>query len=519
MSAKGVAAGCAVLAIMIVPTSRQNVSAQRARGDGGVIHSLRSGIVEEGRGPRRPPDPGIRYPEALRASVSSLRVAKVPRNVNVMKNSDVVTQGTINGVTVQTCNPGKHAPHNEFTVAVNPGNPLNLVAGANDYRLYEASENRYDGSGGFYRSTDGGIKWTTGYLPGLVRGNIAAPGPYESAGDPSVAAGPNNVFWYANIAFNRSDAANSISVSRSADGGATWSTNYVIQTAASEGLSLFNDKDWIAAHPTNPNVAYVTWTQFAGASPIVYSATSDGGQTWSAPARVTNRFMNQGSVGVVDSKGRLHVVWMTTSNRTSLAYAARSGSSFGPTRVLSTVADPGDVTWAQFRTPDFPAIAIDGNTLHVVWSSWNGIDSDIVYIRSTNRGATWTKPVTICSDASDQFFPWIAAHGGLVAVSYLDHNGDTGSSYHASMVSSTDGGSSWSVSSKLSGKASDPSAGNLFQYPDCLPLFIGDYTGIALGSDGIAHPFWPDIRIGNSPDDPGTRADQDPYTAAVTIQP
>src|SRR5579859_4873042 len=65
-----------------------------------------------------------------------------------------------------------------------------LSPGANDYRLYEPSENRYDSSGGVYRSTDGGTTWSAGFLPGLVRADTAAPGPYESAGDPAVVVGP-----------------------------------------------------------------------------------------------------------------------------------------------------------------------------------------------------------------------------------------------------------------------------------------------------------------------------------------
>lgn len=46
---------------------------------------------------------------------------------------------------------------------------------------------------------------------------------------------------------------------------------------------------------------------------------------------------------------------------------------------------------------------------------------------------------------------------------------------------------------------------------------IGRLEGIAVGSDRRAHPFWMDIRVGNSPGDPGSRADQDPYTASVAI--
>src|SRR5260221_11335278 len=107
-------------------------------------------------------------------------------NVDVIGNNDVTQQATINGVNVFTCNPGKDTAQNETTIA---SSGSTLVAGTNDYRLYEPSENRYDSSAGFYRSTDGGTTWSPGVLPGLVRADTAAPGPDQSAGVPAVVAG------------------------------------------------------------------------------------------------------------------------------------------------------------------------------------------------------------------------------------------------------------------------------------------------------------------------------------------
>src|SRR5207253_6058250 len=103
---------------------------------------------------------------------------------------------------------------------------------------------------------------------------------------------PICVFWYANLAFNRTDNANSVAVSRSENGGATWSTSFVLQTSAADGGRVFNDKEWVGADPSNGLVAHVTWTQFqtspsghTRSSPIVISNTTDGGAHWSAPVR------------------------------------------------------------------------------------------------------------------------------------------------------------------------------------------------------------------------------------------
>ena len=470
--------------------------------------------------------PTKKYPLATPSEI----VLVAGKNVNVIGKNDVMQKKKIDGITVYTCNPGKQTPQNETAVAVNPNDANNLVAGVNDYRLYVPSENRYDSGGGVFLSTDGGKQWSVSNLPGLVTAYTDSPGAYEAAADPAIAAGPDNVFWYANIAFNRSDDANAIAVSRSADGGETWATNFVIQTSATDGKTLFNDKEWIAADPNDPNVAYVTWSQFNYdadgtyiSSLIVYSKTTDGGLSWIEPQPVTQQLQNQGSVVFVDTSGNVHVVWETfveSDSVDAVAYAVKTSGSetFADTQILATINDvPDPFSWAKFRTNSFPAFVTDGNNLHVVWSDWNGSDADIVYIRSTDGGVSWSSAETIDGGESDQFFPWVGANNGKVFVSYMDHRGEKKSHYHISIVASSDGGASWSDPVKISTKYSAPSKGNKFDYPNCTAGFIGDYTGIAVGEDGVAHPFWTDIRKGNSPGGKGSHYDQDPYTVRVTI--
>ena len=75
--------------------------------------------------------------------------------------------------------------------------------------------------------------------------------------------------------------------------------------------------------------------------------------------------------------------------------------------------------------------------------------------------------------------------------------------------SSNDGGATWSASTRITEQSSDPSS----QFAD--GAFIGDYTGVTVGSDNIAHPLWIDFR-GN----PGvTSPNQDAVTAAIQLAP
>src|SRR6266702_3463204 len=252
-----------------------------------------AGLPAQSRGPSVATTPVTSGTTHRAAAVSPASVT-AGANVDVIRSNDVTQQATINGVSVNTCNPGKDTAQNETTIAASGST---LVAGVNDYRLYEPSENRYDSSGGFYRSTDGGTGWSAGFLPGLVRADTAAPGPYESACDPAVVAGPKGTFWYANIAFDRTDAANSVAVSRSTNGGKSWSTHFVVQTPANQGTAVFNDKEWIGADPSDPTgkTAYVTWTLFKGSSSaIVISKTTTAGRTWSVARGVSSVFTNAG---------------------------------------------------------------------------------------------------------------------------------------------------------------------------------------------------------------------------------
>ena len=472
-----------------------------------------SGLAAQSRGPKVAALPVTSGP-AYRAAPAASHVT-AGANVDVIDGNDVVQQAMINGVNVNTCNPGKDTAQNETTIA---SSGSTLIGGTNDYRLYEPSENRYDSSGGFYRSADGGKTWSAGFLPGLVRANTAAPGPYESAGDPAVVSGPKGTFWYSNLDFNRSDAANSVAVSRSADDGKTWSTHFVVQTPANQGSSQFNDKEWIGADPSDPTgmTAYVTWTLFKGnSSAIVISKTTDGGLTWSTPRRVSDVYTNdQGSTVVVSNSGTVYVTFETYHGNTAgvaFAVSTDGGATFS-SRLIAPINDiPSPLPGATFRDDSFPALALDGSTLHVVWSNWNGTDADVVYMRSTNGGASWSAPATIGGGSGDQFFPWIAARNGTVYASWFNRAG--GDSYTNVGAASTNGGADWSSPVTMSTATSDVRAGNAFGFPDCAFSFIGDYSAITVDSHGVGHSLWTDIRADQF--DPPGNADQDPFTATL----
>jgi hypothetical protein len=448
-------------------------------------------------------------------------------------------------------NQGCRTPQNETTIAVNPANPNNLVAGANDYRdccVVSGGTLRNDGSGWVYVSFDGGATWVNQKLPGL--GSSGNPqGVFKkltSVGDPTIAFGANNTVYYANIGFNRVDESDGIFVSVSHDGGLHWDNPVLV--ANSGGATFFNDKLWVGADPNSGKVT-ISWTRFKDnpqygyvESPIVAATSTNYGAGWSSWVDVSGPYKyNQGSVPVYGNDGNIYVSFegaVAASGYLDYNIVAKStdgGGNFTQVVVSRNVDENfpifggrGVLTGLHFRTNTFPALTIDRVTgrLYLAWAdnrlgdpnmfcdpAYGGAGCDPtraqVFIQSSTDGVNWSALQQVTTSSEDKIYPWVAANGGNVIVSYYTREfaGSASLQLDYAYVKSSNSGATWSASTRLTEQASDPgiqfSAG----------AFIGDYTGIAVGSDNVAHPVWTDFR-GN----PGvTSPNQDAVTARITL--
>lgn len=462
-------------------------------------------------------------------------------NVNVIVGDAVNNSGFSNN--------GCTTPQNETTIAVNPTDPNNLVAGANDYRVCCDSTGLNDGTGWAYYSLDGGATWGNVQLPGLTV-ETGANGVFkqmDSAGDPVVTFSPDGVAYYANIVFNRSSFASGVLVSVSRDKGRTWSAPNMVSHIAAGNYAL--DKEWIAAGPNGKVV--VTWTQFslgpkgAGylASPIVGAISSDYGQSWNRqgfPISDAAHPFDQGSQVAFAPDGSLYVAYEGASPSTGystdalvLARSTDDGRTF-QTKELARVYDDFDcypiyagrqtLTDMHFRLNSYPAMSIDPLTgeIAIAWADNQGSGSCGTGA-NTFSGTTanqvklvhgsWTSigPVTaVTTSAQDKVFPSVANRGGKIAVTYYTR--DYGITSVATVCNlqtnpvpsgiapvpsprsvcmdyaAKTSGDAFAAQTRLSSESSNP----FIQFAD--GSFIGDYSQVALGSNGVAHGAWTDFR-------------------------
>jgi hypothetical protein len=324
------------------------------------------------------------------------------------------------------------------------------------------------------RSTDGGATYpqctyvaTTpdiGSLPGNDKWHLAT-GP-----DPVVPTQQNvYIAWTQNIT-EGTGTDQRIVVSRSIDGGATFSAPIIINDLSIAGTRSGN----LFADPAvGPNgEVYVAWHDI-GAGQVWIDASSDGGLTFGTDVLVTNS--GAGFKRSIPAQPDRGVGVMPTID------TDRSG---GPNngRIYLAYSDLG---------------------------AGGAADFEVLVRSSTDGGLTWTAPVVIHDDGgtNSQFLPWLDVDqqtGKVVAVWYDARNDVNNKQVEVFLAASNDGGASWKPSVLVSDSPSDMSVDN----PDRYRGNFLEYIGVAaLGNS--AYPVWAD----NS-ESPG---DLDYYTDQVGI--
>ncbi len=345
--------------------------------------------------------------------------------------------------------------HNEPSIAVNPGNPAQVVAA-------------YQALASVVFSQDGGSSWK------MATGTASTN--YKVSGDVSITYDKHGAAILCYIAFDklgtenywaRGATRNGIFVRRSSDGGATWEAqdHTVIAQPTKAGIP-FEDKPYIAADNSDSRYAgnlYVGWTEFhLDDTVILFSRSADGGVTWSAPIDISahhglprdDNGAVEGFSGAVAKDGTVYAVW---ADGDSIAFTSSrdGGKTFAKSRSIIQTAPLYFAVAGLDRANGFPQIAIDPRhgskgRLYVTWSDYRAGDIGVYCATSDDGGKSWGKAVRVNSnplhDGTDQFFQWLAVDAvtGAVNVIFYDRRLDPDNrKATVTLARSTDGGATY----------------------------------------------------------------------------
>ncbi len=324
---------------------------------------------------------------------------------------------------------------------------------------------------GWATSLNGGNTWTHGFLPGLTATSPSPDVRFERVSDASVAYDVKHGTWLiSSIPITAGGTVPFVTVSRSSDG-LNWSNPVDIPPPPVRSVNL--DKNWTACDNTATSPYYGTcYTEFDNnaASDLVYmSRSTDGGATWSIPISPAGKVKGLGGQPVVQPNGTV-IVPIETINGTIAAFRSTDGGKSW-TRTVSVSTIRFHTVAGNLRTSPLPSaeISADG-TVFVAWEDCrfraSCSSNDIVFSTSTN-GTTWSAvarvPIDPVTSGADHFIPGLAvdpATGGqgthLALTYYFYPVAACGSSCALTVgyVSSPDAGAHWSAPTQLAGPMS-----------------------------------------------------------------
>jgi hypothetical protein len=408
-------------------------------------------------------------------------------------------------------------------VAVNPHNAANIIG------VYQ--QDRWAGGGAHglvaSRSSNGGLTWSRNFAAFDACSGGTGSGAYDRASDPWVTFDPAGNAYQISLSFSADNITSAVLVSKSTDGGANWGAPKTLIRDTS--IVNFNDKESITADPTRPGTVYAVWDRFAipgenrsfnslfhAASfrgQPVFSRTTDGGETWSMPAVMTNQ--NLATIGnqiAVLPNGNLIDVFFESHGSgkqpspnqvfEGAMISKDAGLSWSPPITIANfvpvvgcppedVCDPDTAQPVRAGTT-IPDVAVDPNTgaIYVVWADGRfsgGTKTDVALSKSTDGGKTWSTPIKLDqgSGSSQAFTPAVAvANNGALGVSFYDFRNNTsapGLPTDAWLETSQNGGATW-AEDRLT-----PTSFNMEAAPISRGFFLGDYEGLtAIGNDFLA---------------------------------
>ncbi len=373
---------------------------------------------------------------------------------------------------------------NEPSICVNPKNTNQIVAGANTDKVY--------------RSSDGGQTWVSSILTGT----------YTVWGDPCIITDTVGNFYYFHLV-NGASFIDRMGVNKSTNAGASWNAGTYWQFNGKQ-----QDKEWAITdftHGPRGNWIYVAWTEFDNygtsnpndSSRILFARSTDAGATFTGIKRlsryggncVDEDYTTEGSVPAVGPNGEVYVAWSGPLGINNFKLFFDKSTDGGNTWlendiVAGTQRGGWDYVVAGiYRSNGLPITLCDisnspyRGTIYINYTDSAGpADHDVMVIKSTDGGNTWSAPIRINDDPAgkEQFFTWMSIDqvtGYLYCVFY-DRRNYTNTQTDVYIARSTNGGTTW-TNERISAAPFTPQSN----------IFFGDYTNIS-SHNGVVRPIW-----------------------------
>ncbi len=297
-----------------------------------------------------------------------------------------------------------------------------------------------------------------------------------------------------------------IIVARSLDFGRTWSFSWA---ARGRGEA---DKPVLTVRGTDVYVGFNREEQF------FVAASHDAGQTFSTVQVNSNAAPGSSLAGgaTIDPAGNVYFGWTAYARhemptRPVSVFVSRSsdGGRAWSTVLLDVSSAPPECEAQSCGTGYLGAqIALASDAAGALYALWNagaanGGPERIYFSSSTTGGASWSERANVSHAAAgvEHSFPAIVAGAaGDVRIAWMDAR--TAEPGHPNRLlwntfyrSSTNGGATWNVETRLSGAA----RGYDYILPDGFRFPFGDYFSLAIDSEGTTHAVWGEGRDFKSP--------------------
>jgi hypothetical protein len=388
----------------------------------------------------------------------------------------------------------------EVGIAVNPTNPLNLVAVSN----HIANLSRL----GVWFSLNGGTTWTANFITQTQDGFGAG----DSRFDPNVAFDSDgNVY----VVYSTTGSGNRIVLARSTNGGQLFNQVTTVTTDAGPN-NMHTAMVTTRSDVAGADDVLVAWARVQAAGERIQAALSlDAGATFPTTNTAINDAQQRTFLpwAAVDNAGNFHVVWEVNTG-------GGAGTIFHDTLNGTTLASGADVTVTGVQITDFAAATsripaqpdrgvfsvstIDVNrTSGRIFVSYTDRTSTAtndtnVFVRfSDNGGANWSVATQVNTDATttSQFLPRLAIDqlNQVVYLTWYDARNDATNNQQTDVFISTGvDGITWTANQRLTTAASNESTTNAARDGNN----YGEYFGL-IAHKCIAYAVWTDGRAAN----------------------